>query len=129
MAKDDVQQVQDVEATDAHAEVVETDWKAQARKWEKRAKRKQRSSRRARQAKRIADDRARTCSSARVRLLKTLVARPRERFFTKIRTSEEAVLWDDFFRLRGRVFRERVGSSALSGKTLVAGADDLQACW
>ena len=38
MAKDDVQQVQDVEATDAHAEVVETDWKAQARKWEKRAK-------------------------------------------------------------------------------------------
>lgn len=31
MAKDDVQQVQDVEATDAHAEVVETDWKAQAR--------------------------------------------------------------------------------------------------
>ena len=31
MAKDDVQQAQDVEATDAHAEVVETDWKAQAR--------------------------------------------------------------------------------------------------
>lgn len=38
MAKDDVQQVQDVEVTDAHAEVVETDWKAQTRKWEKRAK-------------------------------------------------------------------------------------------
>lgn len=38
MAKDDVQQVQDVETTDVHAEVAETDWKAQARKWEKRAK-------------------------------------------------------------------------------------------
>ena len=38
MAKDDVQQVQDVEATDAHAEAAETDWKAQTRKWEKRAK-------------------------------------------------------------------------------------------
>lgn len=38
MAKDDVQQAQDVEATEAHAEVAETDWKAQARKWEKRAK-------------------------------------------------------------------------------------------
>ena len=38
MAKDDVQQVQDVEVTGAHAEVVETDWKARARKWEKRAK-------------------------------------------------------------------------------------------
>ena len=38
MAKDDVQQVQDVEATDAHAEAAETDWKARARKWEKRAK-------------------------------------------------------------------------------------------
>lgn len=38
MAKDDVQQVQDAEVTDAHAEVTETDWKAQARKWEKRAK-------------------------------------------------------------------------------------------
>lgn len=38
MVKDDVQQVQDVETTDVHAEVAETDWKAQARKWEKRAK-------------------------------------------------------------------------------------------
>lgn len=38
MNKDDVQQNQDVEAPDAHAEGTETDWKAQARKWEKRAK-------------------------------------------------------------------------------------------
>ncbi|WP_303871047.1 hypothetical protein [Fannyhessea vaginae] len=38
MAKDDVLQVQDVEVEDAHAEAAETDWKAQARKWEKRAK-------------------------------------------------------------------------------------------
>ena len=62
----------------------------------------------------------------RARRLKTLGDRLHERFVMTYRTSGEAVLWDDISRLRGRVFTGARYVFALSGKTLVAGADDLQ---